>query len=51
MNHLDCYPLLWVYQDLKSMMWSVNIKQKVACKYIVIKCIDRHGGQQPMYMD
>lgn len=39
---LDCYPILWCFQDLASVKWNVQFEQRIACKYIVIKLIDRH---------
>jgi hypothetical protein len=42
LKSMDCYPLLWCYQDLSSVKWNVQFDQRVACKYIVVKLIDRH---------
>lgn len=41
-KNMDCYPLMWCFQDLSSVKWNVKFDQRVACKYIVIKLIDRH---------
>ena len=34
---------MWCYQDLTSIKWKVNFDQNIACKYVVVKCIDRHS--------
>jgi hypothetical protein len=39
---MDCYPLIWCFQDLEQVKWNVKFDQRVACKYIVVKLIDRH---------
>jgi hypothetical protein len=44
LKSMDCYPLLWCYQDLSSVKWNVQFDQRVACKYIVVKLIDRHDN-------
>jgi len=40
---LDCFPVIWCQQDLQSIMWNVQLDQRIACKYIVVKLIDRHS--------
>lgn len=47
-NKVDCYPLLWFQLDTKvSQEWIVQIRQKVAFKYCVIKMIDRNKTSGP----
>lgn len=41
---LDCYPLLWCQQEKVSLKWTVQIKQRVACKYYVLKLLSRAPG-------
>lgn len=36
LEHLDCYPLLWCYQQKPFHSLSINLKQTVACKNISI---------------
>jgi len=43
-DKLDCLPLLWCQQEKQSMKWTINIAQAIACKYFVVKLIDRHPG-------
>lgn len=42
LNKLDCYPILWCFQDLTSIKWNVKFEQRIACKYIVIKLMASH---------
>jgi hypothetical protein len=39
---MDCFPIYWGYQDIAIISWSVDFAQKLACKYLVVKCIDIH---------
>ena len=41
-DKLDCYPVVWCQQDQKQIKWSINFAQRIACKYLVVKLIDRH---------
>ena len=41
---LDCYPVLWVLSNQSKTEWKINFKQRIACKYLVIKLIDSHKG-------
>ena len=39
-NKLDCCPVLWVWQAKEKVKWTVPLKQKIACKYLLVKMID-----------
>lgn len=41
-SKVDCYPLIWFQLNVKkSEEFTMHIKQRVAFKYVVIKCLDR----------
>ena len=41
-SKLDCFPVLWVISNPSKTEWTVRFKQRIACKYLVIKLIDSH---------
>jgi hypothetical protein len=43
-KQLDCYPVLWVYQAREQVKWTINFKQMLACKYLAVKLLDIHRG-------
>jgi hypothetical protein len=42
--NFDCYPLFWCQQEKISLKWAIRLKQRVACKYLVIKLLSRAPG-------
>ena len=48
LTKLDCYPIVWCWQESQfSSKWNIRFEQRIACKYLVIRLIDRH--QQHSY--
>lgn len=41
-SRMDCYPILWVVSNLSKTEWKIKFRQRIACKYLVIKLIDSH---------
>lgn len=43
--NLDCFPLTWGFQEYRDQTYVHSFSQRVACKYIAVKLIDRHPYQ------
>ncbi len=39
---LDCFPVLMVFSHATKCEWKVQLKQRIAAKYLVIKLIDSY---------
>ena len=42
LSKLDCYPLTWCYQELRTQSYVHSFNQRVACKFLAVKLIERH---------
>jgi hypothetical protein len=45
LSNLDCFPLTWGYQEFRNQHYLHQFKQRIACKYLAVKLIDRHPYQ------
>jgi hypothetical protein len=42
LTKMDCFPVLWVFQELEMIKWPIRFDQNIACKYLAFKLIDIH---------
>lgn len=42
LSKLDCYPLFWCFQEMRTETYKHSFSQRVACTYLALKLIDRH---------